>query len=407
MPAKRILIADDAIDFARMLQASLGTLDPALKVTLVPSAEEALLETSRVSPDLLVADMRLPGMSGLDLLRKVRARYPSVRVIAVTGVKEPGLEEKFIQAGADCFFVKPLVMDDFLRAAGELLAAQPRRGVTGTLTPPTQPRRGVTGTLTPPAQPARSGSSGGTGRLRVRVTVERAAELVAALRQTLNARMVLLTDARGQILTRAGEHDAVFEADGVPAALAALNSSRKLGHMAGDNAQTALVFKGKEMEIVVAPVGEQALIIGLRSGRTQLRLTLAFEETLAFQKECGGVILNPAVPPAVQSAAAPPVKKPNPPPQAPPTPPAARPVPLEPAKPEKPATPPEEDNTPADLGDLEKLFRQPLSNARVDVNAFWEQALDSTGDRVASPDVISYEQARQMGLNPENNNGHL
>lgn len=394
MPSKRVLIADDAMDFGRMVQAGLTTLDPALKITLVPSAEEALLETSRVSPDLLVADMRLPGMSGLDLLRKVRARFPSVRVIVVTGMKEPGLEEKFLQAGADRFFTKPLAMDDFLSAAGALLSAQPNTA---------PPRRGVTGTLTPPAPAARPGSTGGTGRLRLRVTLERAAEMVAGLRQTLNARMVMLADARGQILTRSGEQDAVFEADVVPAALAALNSSRKLGHMAGEGAQSVLAFKGKEMEIIIAPVGELALVIALRPGRTQLRLALAFEEALSFQKTCGGVLL--AAPAAAKENPAPPVRSAASPVPSQPVKPAAAPVSVQPVKPAAPP-PPVEDNTPADLGDLEKLFQQPLSKERVDANAFWEKALDSAGDRVASPDVISYEQARQMGLNPDNN-GHL
>ncbi len=67
---KRILIADDALELGRLLQTVFLTLDPKLSIQVVPSAEEALLESSRKPIDLLVSDVRLPGMSGLDLVRK-------------------------------------------------------------------------------------------------------------------------------------------------------------------------------------------------------------------------------------------------------------------------------------------------------------------------------------------------
>jgi CheY-like chemotaxis protein len=74
---KRVLIVDDALELGRFLQAALKTLRPPVESVLVPSAEEAILESSQTAPDLLVADIRLPGISGLELVRKIRNRTPS------------------------------------------------------------------------------------------------------------------------------------------------------------------------------------------------------------------------------------------------------------------------------------------------------------------------------------------
>ena len=50
-------------------------MDPPVEGVVVPSAEEALLESGLNTPDLLVADIRLPGISGLELVQKIRKRF--------------------------------------------------------------------------------------------------------------------------------------------------------------------------------------------------------------------------------------------------------------------------------------------------------------------------------------------
>ena len=81
MSTKRIIIADDALDFARMLQASFATLNAGLIVTVVPSAEEAMLKSARIRTDLLVADLRLPGMSGLTWCGKCAPAMQILRLL--------------------------------------------------------------------------------------------------------------------------------------------------------------------------------------------------------------------------------------------------------------------------------------------------------------------------------------
>ena len=86
MPLKRILIIDDARDVGRMHQQALRTLYPRVPVTFVPSPEEALVEVTTFTVDVMVVDIRLPGMSGIDLVRRVRLRQPDIKVIMITGM---------------------------------------------------------------------------------------------------------------------------------------------------------------------------------------------------------------------------------------------------------------------------------------------------------------------------------
>ena len=55
----------------------------------VPSGEEALLVASRRPVDLLIADVRLPGISGLELMARVHKRNPELKTILITGLTDP------------------------------------------------------------------------------------------------------------------------------------------------------------------------------------------------------------------------------------------------------------------------------------------------------------------------------
>lgn len=351
MPPRKVLIADDALDFARMVQATLATVDPAMKIVLVPSGEEALLELGRLSPDLLVTDVRLPGMSGLELLRKVRQRSPAQKVIVVTGLKDPALEENAVQAGADAFFFKPLPIGDFLAAAQALMGMQVEA-------PQPVP-------LPPDLPPAAASPAPAAGRT---------AALLAGLRGELGAQVVLLVDERGRPLARAGDFAApAFEAQSLPGWMAALSAADKAARSMGAGMQSVQAYRGADLEIVLAPVGALGLIIGLKPGRSSLRLALAVEEALAAQQEL------------LDSAAAQ----------------AGQPAPdavIESVAPQPQAQQPVEEE---DLGDLEKLFEQPAAGLPGgDLDAFWEQAASAGSVDPANSDVLSYDQAVRLGLAP-------
>ena len=71
MATPSVLLVDDQRDIVRLLHASLQTLGHELDIIDAPSGEEALLESSRRRVDLLVADYLLPGITGVELMRKI------------------------------------------------------------------------------------------------------------------------------------------------------------------------------------------------------------------------------------------------------------------------------------------------------------------------------------------------
>ncbi len=72
MGKQRILIVEDQRDVRRLLRAGLETLELDLEIIDVPSGEEALLLSTRQPFDVLVADVRLPGISGLELKKRAQ-----------------------------------------------------------------------------------------------------------------------------------------------------------------------------------------------------------------------------------------------------------------------------------------------------------------------------------------------
>jgi CheY-like chemotaxis protein len=113
MAPQCILLVDDQRDIVRLLHSALQTLGHELDIIDAPSGEEALLEASRRKIDLLVADYRLPGISGVEMMRKVRARNADLKVIFISGVTLRKAREEMLGAGAVAIFDKPIPMAIF------------------------------------------------------------------------------------------------------------------------------------------------------------------------------------------------------------------------------------------------------------------------------------------------------
>ncbi len=115
----RILVVDD--DFATLdfLRSILELSEGDFEVLGVPSAEEGMLALRRANFKLLVADVRLPGMSGLEMARKAREVSPGIPVIMITGYDSPEAEAEAAALGVVSYFSKPLDAEDFLNAVSE------------------------------------------------------------------------------------------------------------------------------------------------------------------------------------------------------------------------------------------------------------------------------------------------
>ncbi|GEO81243.1 sigma-54-dependent transcriptional regulator [Pararhodospirillum oryzae] len=113
LPKKpRILLIEDTPVQARLLLDHLSGGD--WIVEHVETGAEALAALTRTPPDVLLLDIMLPDMSGMDILRKVRADAAPVGVIVVTSNGSVTLAVDAMRAGADDFLVKPFTRERFL-----------------------------------------------------------------------------------------------------------------------------------------------------------------------------------------------------------------------------------------------------------------------------------------------------
>lgn len=107
----RILVVDDEVEIVRALQRSLTA--HGFEVFAAYSGEEALEAVAHYRPDLMVLDLGLPGMSGLDVCREVRAQ--SNLPIIVLSVKDTERDKvQALDLGADDYVSKPFGMNEVL-----------------------------------------------------------------------------------------------------------------------------------------------------------------------------------------------------------------------------------------------------------------------------------------------------
>ena len=108
----RVLVADDdrAVRTALKVNLSKANYD----VTLVASAEEAIEAMRAGSHDLLLTDVKMPGMGGLELLKEVRTHWPDLRVVVMTGFGSVPDAVAAMKAGASDYIIKPIERDELL-----------------------------------------------------------------------------------------------------------------------------------------------------------------------------------------------------------------------------------------------------------------------------------------------------
>jgi len=100
-----LLVVDDDRIVRLMLEKMLAHYG--YSCVLVASAEEALRRLEEKSYDLMLCDMNMPGMSGMELIDKVSQAYPDMATIMITSQDDPALAETAIRLGAYGYLIKP------------------------------------------------------------------------------------------------------------------------------------------------------------------------------------------------------------------------------------------------------------------------------------------------------------
>jgi DNA-binding NtrC family response regulator len=105
----RVLVVDDDESIRETLEYHLR--ESGYDVTTAASAEQALSRIAATDPSLLITDVRMGGMSGLELLTKVRAARPETDVLVITAFEDMHTAMSAMKAGAVDYLVKPLDLD--------------------------------------------------------------------------------------------------------------------------------------------------------------------------------------------------------------------------------------------------------------------------------------------------------
>jgi excisionase family DNA binding protein len=105
-----VMIVDDEIDILDMLEDLIKSGENEINVVRAQSGVAALLMIGEYKPDLLIVDMMMPGMNGIEVCQKLRASpsTQNIKIVAISGDHNPALKERILTAGADLFFTKPL-----------------------------------------------------------------------------------------------------------------------------------------------------------------------------------------------------------------------------------------------------------------------------------------------------------
>ncbi len=108
---KKVLVVDDDLSILRLLEDYLATNQHLCEVLTADSAEHAIDILSRKNISMVVSDISMPGISGLDLLTTIRDRYPNVKVILITAYGSPTIREEGQRRGCLHFLEKPVRLE--------------------------------------------------------------------------------------------------------------------------------------------------------------------------------------------------------------------------------------------------------------------------------------------------------
>ena len=109
IPAK-VLIVDDEKDFVEMF--SLRLEGQGEKVSTAYSGQEALKVLENIAIDVVILDIRMPGMDGIDTLKQIKNLYPRVEVIMLTGHGSAETAVEGMKLGAFDYLMKPADFED-------------------------------------------------------------------------------------------------------------------------------------------------------------------------------------------------------------------------------------------------------------------------------------------------------
>ena len=118
---KKILIVDDEEDMIWSLQKNLNHESLKANILTASSGEEALKVLDENPVDLIITDIKMPGISGLDLLVEVKNRFPNTGVIVMTAYPSPEYKNEAMDKGGLHYIEKPFDINELRKIVKDAL----------------------------------------------------------------------------------------------------------------------------------------------------------------------------------------------------------------------------------------------------------------------------------------------
>ena len=120
---KKIIIGEDNKDFAQVLKKLIEDQIPNVEIEIAHDGFEVLFRIGDIKPDLLILDIRMPNLDGLEVCSQIKStsELAKTRIIAMTAHESVYKEEMVLKKGADAFLVKPFKGSQLLKKIKEIL----------------------------------------------------------------------------------------------------------------------------------------------------------------------------------------------------------------------------------------------------------------------------------------------
>jgi CheY-like chemotaxis protein len=118
---KKMLIVDDEETLTYSLYQSFIMSQKEYEVITAASGDEAAEKLIHTTFDLVITDIKMPGMDGLELLSLIKSKYPATEVIVMTAYGSPEKREEALQKGARFYIEKPFEIREIKQLVMELL----------------------------------------------------------------------------------------------------------------------------------------------------------------------------------------------------------------------------------------------------------------------------------------------
>ncbi len=236
--SKRILIVDDEKSVAFFLGENLAELPAGYQVETACSAKEALAQMAQRPFDLVVTDLKMPDMNGLELMEKVRERHPHTRLILMTAYGNARVESAAYRLGACRYINKPFKIAQLAAAVDIALAEAEAPGRDILMLSDQQ--------------------------------FDEIAQCLADLRFEIGAQCILLADVAGQMVAHVGETEGLELAPLISLIGGSFATSFEVSRLLGESQALTLNYhEGERFDVYSSNVDESLFLVLLFDKRQQ------------------------------------------------------------------------------------------------------------------------------------------